>query len=345
MLVDGRAMLLTLLLLWCALAQSEESPWLIAPIVSSDPKVGTSGGLLGGYLHRFDDRSPTSTFGLVGSYSSTDSYTTGLFGQVYFGADRHRLSGGVATGKIRNDYEDFLGTGLPVQTTDDLRLAAARYLYRVRGDWFIGAQFTVTNYLISGDNPFSEQVLDLLGLTGFDSNGVGLVAQYDSRDNQNDPSAGARFVIQNLAYRKSLGGDEDFDTLGVRYQRYLRHGEGHVLAWRAMGRVTWDAPPGAYSSVPLRGYVRGGFLAKHMTAVELEERYRLRPRWALAGFAGAACLLDAIDDCGEGDNWFPMAGAGVIFTLKPVEKLVVRMDYAWGKSGNQGFYMSFGHPF
>ena len=209
----------------------------------------------------------------------------------------------------------------------------------------MGAQLVATNYLISGDNAFSEQVLDLLGLTGFDSNGLGLVAQYDSRDNQNDPSAGARFVIQNLAYRKGLGGDENFDTLGVRYQQYTRHGEGHVLAWRVMGRLTRDAPPGAYSSVPLRGYVRGSLLAKHMTAVELEERYRLRPRWALAGFAGAACLLDDLADCQDGDSWFPMIGGGVIFTLKPKEKMVVRMDYAWGKSGNRGFYMNFGHPF
>lgn len=339
-----RCGLLTLAL-WGTSAAAAESPWLLAPIVSSDPKVGTSGGVLGGYLHRFDQDSPTSTFGLAGSYSSTDSYVAGLFGQSYFGSDRHRLSGGIATGKIRNDYDDFLGSGLAVQTTDDLRFAAARYLYRLRGDWFVGAQFAVTNYLISGDNWFSEQILDLLSLTGFDSNALGLVAEYDSRNHQNDPSAGARFVIHNLAYRKGLGGDDDFDTLGFEYQRYLAHGDGHVLAWRVMGRVTWDAPRGAYSSVPLRGYVRGSFLAKHMATAELEERYRLSRRWALAGFAGAACLLGELEDCRDGESWFPMVGGGVIFTLKPAEKLVVRMDYAWGKSGNHGFYMSFGHPF
>ncbi|MEZ5559771.1 MAG: hypothetical protein R3E86_14665 [Pseudomonadales bacterium] len=313
--------------------------------MSSDPKVGSSAGLVAGYLRRFDEQSPTSTFGVTGTYSDTDSYVAGLFGQAYFGADRHRLSLVVATGKIRNDYEDFLGTGLPLQVTDDLRFAMARYLRRVSNGWFVGLQLVATNYLISGDDWFSQQVLDTLGLTGFDSNGLGLVAQYDTRDNQNSPTRGSRLVFQNLAYRESLGGDEDFDTYGVRYQQYRSHGAGHVLAWRALARITDDAPPGAYSSIPTRGYVLGGYLAKHMIALEMEERFRLTPRWALAGFTGATCLLNDLGDCDARENWYPMLGAGVIFTLKPRERIVVRMDYAVGKSGNQGFYMSFGHPF
>jgi len=330
---------------WPKGPDSDESPWLLAPLVSSDPKVGSSAGVLGGYLHRFDEQSPTSTFGVSGTYSDTDSYVAALFGQAYFGADRHRWSGLVATGKIRNDYEDFLGTGLPVQTTDDLRLGALRYLRRVSNGWLVGLQLVATNYLISGDDWFSQQVVETLGLTGFDSNGLGLVAQYDTRDHQNAPTRGSRLVLQNLAYREALGGDEDFDTYGIKYHQYLNHGAGHVLAWRAMARVTDGAPPGAYSSIPTRGYVRGGYLAKHMIALEVEERFRLAPRWALAGFTGATCLLDAVGDCDAGENWFPMLGAGVIFTLKPRERIVIRMDYAVGKSGNQGFYMSFGHPF
>lgn len=326
-------------------AGRRESPWLLAPLVSSDPKVGTSAGGLVGYLHQFDEQSPTSTFGLGATYSNTDSYVAGLFGQLYFGADRNRLVTALGAGKIRNDYEDFLGTGLPFQTTDDLRFAAVRYLRRVQGDWFIGLQAISTNYLITSENWFSDKILEALGLTGFDSNGLGLVAEYDSRDNQNSPSHGARFVIQNLAYRKSIGGDEDFDAYSLRFQQYLGHGRGHVLAWRAMTRVTDDAPPGAYSSIPLRGYVRGGYLAKHMATFELEERFRLASRWALAAFTGATCLLDELEDCGNGESWYPMIGGGVIFTLKPEEKMVVRMDYAWGKEGNQGFYMTFGHPF
>jgi hypothetical protein len=325
--------------------ETAASPWLLAPLLSSDPKLGTSGGALAGYLHQFDAESPTSTFGAAGIYSNTDSYVVGAFANTYFGKDRHRLVLGMAGGKIRNDYDDFLGSGLPLQTTDDLRFAAARYLHRIGGDWFAGVQAIMTNYTISGESWFTNKVLDLLGLTGFDSNGIGLVAQFDNRDNQNSPSEGTFFSVSNLAYRERLGGDESFDVYAANYRHYWEHGDGHVLAWRVAGRATHDAPVGAYSSVQLRGYVPGNYLAPHSVSLEAEERYRLDDRWGLSAFTGAACLLDGISDCGNTANWYPAIGAGVIYTLKPKEKMVARLDYAVGEGENSGLYFSFGHAF
>ncbi len=50
----------------CAHAQEAtpepESPWILAPTVSSDPKLGTSLGLVGGYLYSFDAESTQSMF-------------------------------------------------------------------------------------------------------------------------------------------------------------------------------------------------------------------------------------------------------------------------------------------
>jgi hypothetical protein len=329
-----------------ATADAEESPWLAVPVISSDPKIGTSLGALAGYLYRFDPGSPVSIFGIAGNYSNTDSYTAGLFTKSYFGGDRHRLIAGIASGKIHNDYSDFLGSGLPAQTTDDLRFGAARYLYRIYGDWFIGGQFVATNYTISAENWLTDELLDILGLTGFDSNGAGAVVLYDSRDNQDSPSRGRFFEMSNIAYRKALGGDESFDAYSAKFRQYLPHGDGNVVALRVQGRWTSDDTPTAgYSSLGLRGYVRGNYIAPNVTTFEAEERYRLGERWALAGFAGAACLYDGLGDCNSGANWYPAGGGGIIYTLKPRDKLVARMDYAVGKQGNSGFYISFGHPF
>lgn len=75
----------------CAVADTEPdaaySPWLFAPILTSNPKLGTSGGALAGYLYRFDEQSPVSTFGVAGVYSDTDSHVAGAFANTYFGAD------------------------------------------------------------------------------------------------------------------------------------------------------------------------------------------------------------------------------------------------------------------
>ena len=79
-------------------------------------------------------------------------------------------------GTIRNDCEDFLGTGVEVRTTDDLEALFLRYKHRVRGNWFLGGQVISSNYAIGADGLVGD-VLEQIGLVGFDSNGVGAVVE------------------------------------------------------------------------------------------------------------------------------------------------------------------------
>ncbi len=172
---------------------SKSSPWFVTPLVTSDPKISTAAGALAGYVHEFDEESPPSLFGVTGTYSTTDSWYLGAFAKTHFGKDNHRLTTAIVTGQIHNDYSDFLGSGLNVQTTDDLTLFALRYAYQIYGHWYLGPQFISTNYAISGDNLLSGQVLEHIGLTGFRSNGLGLYTQYDTRVNQYSPLTGQVF--------------------------------------------------------------------------------------------------------------------------------------------------------
>lgn len=323
----------------------KESPWLFTPTVSSDPKVGTSVGALAAYLHTFDSDSPASMFGVAGSYSSTDSIVGGVFARTYFDHDTQRLIGFLGGGNIKNDYTDFLGTGLPASTTDDLSIFVVKYLHQIQGDWFAGVQAANTNYTLSGDDDFSQAILDKVGLVGFDSVGVGLAAQYDSRDNQNSPTSGSSIEINNLAYRETFGGDTSFDTYNVHIKSFFAHGEQNVLALKLSGRWTSDAPSSGYSSINLRGYVRGQYLAPHMTSFEIEERYWLYKRWSGTVFTGIACLYGGNSECSDSSNLYPTIGAGISYAIKPEEKMVVSVDLAYGKADNYGFYMRFGHAF
>jgi len=116
------------------------SPWLLAPVFSSSPKLGTAGGGLGAYLHTFDADSRLSLFGAMYEYTSTHSQIAAAFARTSFGGDRHRIVAVTVLGHIKNDYEDYLGTGQPLKTDDDLKSVASRYLFRAKGDWFIGGQ-------------------------------------------------------------------------------------------------------------------------------------------------------------------------------------------------------------
>jgi hypothetical protein len=188
-----------------ALTRLEKSPWILMPLFQSNPKLGTSLGALGGYVHYFDKKSRPSIFALMGQYSDTDSIVAGAQARTSFDEDRQRLIAGMVYGYVKNDYADYLGTGIPLKSNANVKGVLARYTYRIRGNWFIGAQGLYQSFGISGETSFDDMVLDILGVAPYKSGGVGLVAQHDSRDNENSPTRGWLFNLNNIAYRESLG--------------------------------------------------------------------------------------------------------------------------------------------
>ena len=326
-------------------AKDKESPWLATPLISVDPKLGASIGAMASYLFKVDQKSPTSMVGTMGTYSDSDSMIYGAFSRIYFGEDHHRIIAGVFGGEINNEYDDFLGTGWPLQTQDNLLGIFARYSYRITDNWFVGALGVSANYAVTGSDKITEGILELIGLTGFDSNGIGFIAERDTRDNQNLASKGSLFSVQNLAYRKSLGGDVSFDTYQIKFSQYLQLSDRHVLAYRYDSRLTHNAPVSGYSSVDLRGYTRGEYLAPHSMTFEVEDRMSLKGRWGAAFFLGAATLYDDVSDMGSASNWYPAVGGGINYLIKPQEKMLVRADLAWAKGGKYGAYLQFGTAF
>nr|WP_320192232.1 hypothetical protein [uncultured Desulfobacter sp.] len=83
---------------------SEDSPWLAVPMVSSDPKVGTAGGGMVGYLFKIDPDSTSSMVGVGGTYSTTDSLLAGAFLRSFWDSDNKRFTLFMGSGRIKNDY-------------------------------------------------------------------------------------------------------------------------------------------------------------------------------------------------------------------------------------------------
>ncbi|MGT2454083.1 hypothetical protein ACU4GI_12680 [Cupriavidus basilensis] len=320
------------------------SPWLVLPTLSNNPKLGSAFGGLAGYIHKFDAQSQTSIFGVSAQYTSTNSATAGIFARTSFDGDRHRLNVIAVGGLIKNDYDNFLGTGTPLKSEDHLRAFGGRYLYRIKGDWFIGAQAVFTNYQIVGQTALDDDLLSFLGLKGFTAGGVGLIINHDSRDVIDAPKRGWYLNINNVAYRQSLEGSSNFGVYRAEYKQFWSHGDGHVLAWRQANQWTVDAPAGAFAPVVLRGYTMGEYLGKYMSSFEVEERHRLAERWTATLFAGMACLYGGSrSGCGDSANRFPSVGAGVQYILKPAQGIVANLEFAAGKDGNRALLFKMGY--
>ncbi len=324
--------------------EKKRSPWLFAPLVSSSPKMGTSAGALGAYLRYFDPESQVSMFGALYQYSTTDSQFGGVFARTSFGADHHRLEGFAGFGYIENEYKDYLGTGQTLQTTDDLRVVAARYLYRFKGNWFAGTQGIFANYEVSGPSEKDDLILDVLGVTGFNSGGVGLALMHDSRDNQDMPVKGWYANVFNLANSRWLGAEEDYDEYRLDIRWFLEHGKGHVLAMRQNNQFTVGAPTSAEATILLRGY-------KNRAVPSGSTCRRSRSRSvSVSREDGARRSSSASDGCTGGssgpidsDGTYPTYGGGVHFVLKPDDRMLVNLKYTYGNKDNQGLYLKFGY--
>ena len=328
-----------------ATEDEKESPWLVVPTASLNPKLGGSLGFMAAYLHYFDEKSKPSMFGVGGQYTTTESAIASFFGRASWDEDRQRAIGMFAAGAIKNDYDDYLGTGVPLKTNDQLHALVGRYLHRVYGDWFVGVQGTYTDYQLVGESAFDDQVLNVLGLQGFKSGGLGLSIYHDSRDSENSPQKGYLLNVNNVAYRDWIAGPENFDVYRVDYRGFLAHGEGNVLAVRQFNKLTWDAPPSAYAAVQLRGYKAGQYLGEYMSSLEVEERFRLAERWTSTLFGGAAIVYGDSPSGSNYDDLFPALGAGVQYVLKPKEGIVVNLEAAFGKDDNYGVYIKLGYAF
>lgn len=319
------------------------SPWLLLPLVASAPKMGTSFGALGSYLHYFDPKSQVSMFGAMYEYSTTKSQVAAVFARTSFAEDSQRLEGLIGYAYIRNEYKDYMGTGRTVRTTDEFALGAGRYLYRIKGPWFLGAEAVFGDYSVEGETDQQNRVLDLLGLSGFQMGGAGPVLMHDSRDNQDMPVRGWYTNLNALANRTWLGSQDDFDTVRLEFKAFVPHGRAHVFAVRENNQWTHDAPTSAESTVEVRGYKMEQYLGKHMASIEVEERLRFSRRWGATIFGGAACLYGSGKQFVANDGWYPFAGAGIQFIVKPEDHMLLDFEFAHGNLNNYGIYLKFGY--
>jgi outer membrane protein assembly factor BamA len=324
-------------------AQPSRSPWLVVPIISSNPKLGTSLGGLVGYLRNFDPQSRVSLFAAGFAYTTTESKIGVLIARTSSGQDHHRVVALAAFGKVKNDYDDYLGTGQSLKTDSNLYAVVGRYVYRVAGSWLVGAQGSSANYQVFGASAADDAVLETLGVRGFKSTGLGLVVMRDSRDNEDMPTRGWFMNANSLAYREALGGDESYDVYRLDGRGFVRHGGKHVFAVRQNNQFTSGAPVAAEATVILRGYKLGQYLGKYMSSLEAEERVRIAGRIGATFFAGAAYLYGGDTPGSASERLYPSYGLGVHYVIKPEQNMLVNLEYAHGNAENWGLYMKLGY--
>ena len=169
----------------------------------------------------------------------------------------------------------------------------------------------------------------------------GIVAQYDSRDHSTNPSRGANLLFRQRNWT-NLSGSTSLQANG-----YLPVWKGGILAAELYSVLTYgdmsiSMLPTLGGTERMRGYYWGRYRNSNLICGQLEIRQRI---WEMIGgaiWAGAANLWG---DYGhfEWRNTLPNYGIGARYYM--TERLCLRMDYGFGKKGQNAFIISINEAF
>jgi outer membrane protein assembly factor BamA len=322
--------------------------FVVAPIPIANPTIGNGLAIAGLMLYKLDADSPASSTGVAAGYTNTDSWGVGILQEANFSKDAWRISAGLAVAIAR--YELYAPAGASdFHFTTEQRISGgmAQILRRVTARLYAGLRLQRAGVVFPG----STAVQDLISTDGLklDIGGLGLVAEWDSRDHSYYPSMGSYLTLRTNFARESFGSDLQYDTYGVALNHF-RHGIRHqdVLALRlALCGTTNDTPFFERcqfgSSNDLRGYAVGRYYDDVMYAAQIEYRTPLWKRLGGVVFAGVGSVASSFSDLDTADS-LPAAGFGLRYLASPKQRVNVSADLAFGRD-ESALYVYIGEAF
>ena len=323
--------------------------FVAVPIPISNPTLDT--GLVAGAAYFYPQseeekkRQPASLTAVAGMYTSNDSRALGVAQQNYWKNDQWRFTGVVGAVDLRLSLlaPDDTGRGSNVDWRINGNLLYSKLSRRLKGDWYGGAFVRVldANQSIDreiGDNETQFEIGDATSV------GVGLVAEYDSRDMPLNSYTGRHLQVDALFNDETIGSNQTYQSYGLAYRSYHRITASVVLSWEVQGckrggKVPlWDA-----CLVKLRGFSATDYLGRVSASGQIEARWQMSSRWGLAGFAGSGYVGDSFAGVREREP-IPSYGAGIRFMVLPAKRINIRLDYARSKDSD-AIHFSVGEAF
>jgi hypothetical protein len=323
--------------------------FVAVPVPISNPTLDT--GLVAGAAYFYPQseeekkRQPASLTAAAGMYTSNDSRALGVAQQNYWKNDQWRFTGVVGAVDLRLSLlaPDDTGRGSNVDWRINGNLIYSKLSRRLKGDWYGGAfvRFIDANQSIDreiGDNETQFEIGDATSV------GVGVIAEYDSRDMPLSSYTGRHLKIDALFNDEAIGSNQTYQSYGLAYRSYHRITDSVVLAWEVQGckrggkAPLWDA-----CLVKLRGFSATDYLGRVSASGQIEARWQMSSRWGLAGFAGSGYVGDSFAGVREREP-IPSFGAGIRFMVLPAKRINIRLDYARSKDSD-AIHFSVGEAF
>jgi len=346
---------------------------VFAPSIGSKPSTGLNGGFSGNAAFFSGDPDSTHISSLSGGFKVTQKMQSmlGVKVAVFTDNDRWFIQGeDRVSWTSQNTYS--LGGSASASSAENLKFDFFRLyenVYRnIKPGLFIGVGLnfnTHSNVRANGSDPaafdrsayVAYNAKHGFSTDGQTSSGTSVGLRYDTRDNGINAQRG---WLASATYRTFfsgvLGGDSTWQevNLDVRtYKNLTKDARQKIAFWFLGDLVTggtapyFDLPSAGSDGRSARGYSEGRYRGEHLLYGEVEYRGTITSN-GLVGFVAFANVT-TVGSVESGDRLFgtyaPAAGAGLRVLLNKRSRTNLCTDYAWGRGGSRGFYLSIQEAF
>ena len=175
--------------------------------------------------------------------------------------------------------------------------------------------------------------------------GLGVYAEYDSRDMPTNAYAGRYFKIDGLFNDEAIGSNKTYQNYNLDFSSYHSLSDSLILAWQIQGCHRGGRPPlWDACTIALRGFPATDYLGRSSASGQVEARWKLSKRWGVVGFGGGGYSRGNFSERDE-RTWIPSYGAGLRFMVLPSKRINMRLDYARSKDGSDAIHFLVGEAF
>ncbi len=330
--------------------------FFVMPIPIVNPTIGAGLGAMAMYLFEAGENAPPSSLTFGGFYTDSDSWAGAVGTQIYFKDDKYRMPAWVGFFDINVDFygigNEAGDRGIPVPISQSGPFFAPSFLFRIADNLYLGPRYrllTIETVIDKTGLPAGHPGQALPDVFTVKSSGLGVILNYDKKDNKFYPHNGSFLNVDTNFTDESLNSDTNYQQYEVGYNLYREIGEQQILAWRATGCFTDGDTPyydlcmfgGEFDS--MRGYVGGQYRDDMSLTTQLEYRWRFYKKWGLVAFGGIGQVASNLSEFTT-DNILPSAGLGVRFRASEEQRVNLSIDYARGKDSN-AWYFRIGEAF
>ena len=339
--------------------RQKKSGFIPFPILLYTPETKIGGGAALNYYFREPGSKPSSRPSTIMpsiTYTQNKQIITELSADLYWKDEMYHLNGYLSYKKFP---DKFYGIGnntseddVEYYTPEIVRLSV-NVQKKIYSELNAGVQYEFEqNKIIEFEKDGLIAQGNIPGTEGGKTSGIGLFANWDTRNNIFYPTSGSYFQLSASMFNTAMGSDYGFNRYNLDFRQYIPLFSSHAIALHGyMNIITGEPPFQKLSMIAgrigganlMRGYYEGRYRDKNMIAFQMEYRLPVWWRFGLVGFAAFGNVSDKIGNF-ELRNVKYSIGGGIRFQFSREEKLNIRLDFGYGKNSS-GMYITIGEAF